>query len=322
MLFATSVSAAEQSATLLFAGDIMMHDTNIKAGKIAAQAAGNKTGYDFRKFFDKIRQTFKDADLVVGNLETKLAGKAAGFTGYPRFNAPDELARDLKWAGFNLLTTANNHALDRGPSGAIRTIQLLDGIGLANTGTYASKPANEKIFITKKNGIRIAVLNYTYGTNGYRPPAGREYLLKYLDRNRMKSDLAKARLQADFVVFFLHFGYEYETKPRAADRKLVDELFAGGADLVIGSHPHVVQPVETKTIIFEGKPKKVSVAYSLGNFVSAQTLPGTDKGLLYKVRIAKQAGARAELKETQSIRIKTLRPRQLGYYGYEVVLDK
>lgn len=268
--------AQSQNLRLVFVGDIMGHDT-----QIASALNTGKAGYDYTPCFKNLEPYLKEADLAIGNLEVTLAGPP--FKGYPQFSSPDELADALKWAGFDILVTANNHALDRGLSGLERTLRLLDTKGLLHTGTFrdAGSRARNYPLLIEKNGIRIALLNYTYGTNGLKvkPPA----IVNRIDRAAIRADLQKAALaEPDFTIVCMHWGKEYELTENAGQRDLARFLFDQGADAIIGSHPHVVQPVR-------GTGRGNLVVYSLGNHISNQRDRYRDGGIAFEMVVEKRS---------------------------------
>ena len=201
-----------RKVTVMAVGDIMMHGSNIRCGY------DHKTKtYDFSPYFEHVTPVFKDADWVLGNLETRLAGKDARYTGYPLFNAPDELASALKKTGFTMVTTANNHCLDRRKAGVIATNRVLDKAGLLHTGSFESQKDHDRVRILKKNGLKMAVLAYTYGTNGLPIPKGDDYLVNLIDFTRIKEDLVRAKAKRpDFIACAIHFGNEYARKAQPA----------------------------------------------------------------------------------------------------------
>lgn len=275
-----------KEAKLIAVGDIMMHSTQTRSGYDAKRQT-----YNFDSFFTPVKNILSQGDWVVGNLETPLAGKdAGGYTGYPLFNAPAQLADAAKKAGFNILTTANNHALDRGEKGVIRTIANLRDRQIQSTGTAASVAEASKPLITTKNNIALAILAYTYGTNGIPIPKGKDYLVSLIDEKKIVKDIAKARKQgADIVTISLHFGDEYQRQPNPQQKQLVENLLKAGADIILGSHPHVVQPYKIfKFPSKNGKTRKAVAIYSMGNFISGQNKDYTDLGVIFQVNIRKK----------------------------------
>lgn len=275
-----------KEAKLIAVGDIMMHGSQIASGYDAKQKK-----YNFDGFFTEVKNIFLTGHWVIGNLETTLAGAAAGgYTGYPLFNSPAELADAAKKAGFNILTTANNHSLDRGEKGVLKTLQNLRDRQLASTGTFASAKEAEKILVVTKNNISMAVLAYTYGTNGIPIPKGKDYLVSLINEKKIVQDIVKARQQGvDLITICLHFGDEYQRQPNSQQKKLVDTLVKAGADIILGSHPHVVQPYK----IFElpgkdGKTRKAVAIYSMGNFISGQIGNYKDLGVIFTVNVRKK----------------------------------
>ncbi|HLO46814.1 MAG TPA: CapA family protein [Kamptonema sp.] len=275
-----------KEAKLIAVGDIMMHGSQTRSGYDSQR----KT-YNFDSFFTEVKDILSTGDWVMGNLETTLAGEdAGGYTGYPLFNAPAELADAVKGAGFNILTTANNHSLDRGEKGVIRTIKNVRDRQLASTGTATSASEANKILMVTKNNILMAIMAYSYGTNGIPLPQGKNYLVSLINTDKIVKDIAKARSQgADIVTICLHFGEEYQRQPNDRQKKLVETLVKAGADIILGSHPHVVQPYQ----IFElprkdGSIRKAVAIYSMGNFISGQIGDYKDLGVIFTVKVRKR----------------------------------
>jgi len=264
---------------ILFVGDIMGHDTQIEGA--FNQQTGN---YNYEPVFRYMKNYFLDADIVVGNLEVTLAGPP--FKGYPQFSSPDELALEARSAGFDMLVTANNHALDRGEQGFKRTLFMLDSLGFLRAGTYNDSLERDSIYpvILEKNGIRLALLNYTYGTNGLKIPP--PFIINRIDTALMSTDLAKAKLaEPDYTLVFMHWGKEYERTENDEQRMLANHIIRNGADAIIGSHPHVVQPIREIKIATDSL-KSYPVVYSLGNFVSNQRAQYKDGGIVAELHIS------------------------------------
>ncbi|MEL6413163.1 MAG: CapA family protein, partial [Bacteroidota bacterium] len=213
-------------ATLTAVGDIMMHRPQTVAGYNSTEKR-----YDFDHFFTKVAELLSAGDWVVGNLETPLAGAEVGYTGYPRFNAPAALARALRKAGFNILVTANNHTLDQGEAGVLKTLAHIRQEGLHPIGTAANPQEAAQVLIVEKHQIKMGILAYTYGTNGIPIPGQKDYLVALIDAQRISKDIAKARqMGADIVTVALHFGTEYRRTPDAKQKKWVLHCLQAGAD--------------------------------------------------------------------------------------------
>lgn len=273
---AVSGQEADQVLTLLFAGDIMGHDGQLES------ALNDSTGkYEYDSVFKYIAPLISAADVAVGNLEVTLGGRP--YKGYPAFSSPDELAAACRNAGFDILGTANNHSADRGPRGIFRTVRVLDSLGIRHTGTWKS-PEERDItspLMICHDSMRIALLAYTYGTNGIvvPPPA----TVAYIDTVRAAADIKRAEwLDADRTVIFIHWGIEYDTLPSADQKLTAAALLRAGSDIVIGSHPHVVQPV---TAVTEKTGISEPVVWSMGNFVSNQRTRRRDGGLMIRLDI-------------------------------------
>ncbi|MCS1351197.1 CapA family protein [Mechercharimyces sp. CAU 1602] len=264
-----------RTITIAAMGDLMMHSDQIQAGK---QADGS---YQYDSFFTEIEPYLKEADLAIANFETTLAGEERPYSGYPRFHAPDAFADAVLRAGFDLVTTANNHSMDTGEKGVIRTYTQLKKSGLIPVGT-APTAAEQKPVIVEKNGIKLAFLAYAEHTNGLPVPAEKQYLVNLIDPVKMKKDIELSKeLGAEAVIVGLHFGPEYQRSPSEQQQKIVEQAFKFGADVVLGGHPHVLQPMKQTEV--EGEEK--FVIYSMGNAISGQTIDYTDEGILVYVTL-------------------------------------
>jgi poly-gamma-glutamate synthesis protein (capsule biosynthesis protein) len=267
-------------AHLMVAGDVMSHMPITQDAYVSSTGA-----YDYSHMLTAPAAQLSQGDYAVANLETVLGG-GPNYSGYPAFNSPDALAYDVKAAGFDLLSTANNHTRDKGVSGIFRTLDVLDEAGLAHVGTYRSQEERDEasgIMVADVGGISVAFLSYTYGLNGYQLSAEYSYAvnlfnldyyttLKEPDYNRLESDLAAAReMGTDLIAVMIHWGVEYQNAPNSYQTELAEFLVAQGADLVLGGHPHVLQPYETITATgWDGQERQGFVCYSLGNFLSNQ----------------------------------------------------
>ena len=263
-------------------GDIMCHNSQYND-------AYKNGEYDFSYVFDDIKKHIETANLAIGNLETTFAGKDRGYASYPTFNTPEILAQDLKELGIDVVSTANNHSLDTGYKGIESTIDYLDEAGILHTGTYKSVEDQENIVIKEVNGLKFAFLAYTYGTNGIPVPSGREYCINLIDKELIKRhlDLAK-NLKPDVICVNMHWGIEYQNSPNAEQEELANFLFENGVDIILGSHPHVLQKMESKEILLSnGELKNGFVIYSLGNFMSGQTKANTRNSIILKLDIIK-----------------------------------
>jgi len=266
---------------MIFVGDVMQHDGQIEA------AYNSTTGtYDYDDGFKFVKPILNEYDLRIANLEVTLAGKP--YKGYPQFSAPDELAKTLVTSGFNVILTSNNHSCDRGDKGVSRTLDVLDELGVKHTGTFRSKAERDATYplMVEKNGVKIAMLNYTYGTNGLTVKA--PLIINYIDSNVIAADVAKAKsLKADYIVCNMHWGIEYKPLPGSYQKKWESYCYELGVDMVIGNHPHVIQPTEKKKI---GNEEKLTV-WSLGNFVSNMSIRYTRGGLMVGANIKKENGS-------------------------------
>ncbi len=265
-------------------GDIMCHLTNIKN----AYNSSSKS-YDFSNVFKNIKDYTQNADITIGNLETTFAGESRGYTGYPTFNTPEILGKNLKDIGVDVLTTANNHCMDKGYSGIVSTLNFLDEYKLAHTGTARSSEEQNTILTQDVNGIKIAFLSFTYGTNGITIPSDKKYSVNLIDKDFIKKQINAAKeKEVDLICVSMHWGTEYKLKPVSSQKDLADFLFENGVDIILGSHPHVLEPMEKRTITLEdGSTKDGFVIYSLGNFVSGQIYANTKSTVILDIQVTK-----------------------------------
>jgi poly-gamma-glutamate synthesis protein (capsule biosynthesis protein) len=279
-----SQSTDTSRLSLVFAGDIMGHDEQITG---AWDATTNS--YNYEPTFRYVKPYVENADMAIANLEVTLGGKP--YKGYPQFSSPDALAIAARDAGFDIFLQANNHALDRGKAGFARTLTMLDSLKVIHSGTFTNSEDRSKNYplIVEKNNIRIALLNYTYSTNGIvlQPP----FIINRIDTALIRRDLGKARLaNPDFIIVCMHWGDEYQRFENQGQRKLASLILKLGADAIVGSHPHVVQPVKFYPDMTDTTRKKI-VVYSQGNFVSNQRAQYKDGGIMVELNLLKTKGA-------------------------------
>lgn len=289
--FLTSLSSLSQSEkdtssgeiSLLFIGDVMGHGPQITS---AYDKTTNQ--YDYTRCFKYIQSEISDADYAIANLEVTLAGPP--FTGYPQFSSPDELAVGCKNAGMDILVTANNHSCDRGGAGIIRTIYVLDSLNIIHSGSYkdsVERAANTPLMIDH-DCFRLAILNYTYGTNGIPFPA--PTIVNLLDKDLIAKDLAVAKTKnADKIIAFVHWGNEYESLAGTWQINMGKYLFDQGVDIIIGAHPHVLQPMVWEKQTADSGQESL-IVYSLGNYISNQRDRKKDGGAMFKLTLEKEQG--------------------------------
>lgn len=272
----------DKKISLVAIGDIMCHNSQFKD-------AYKEGTYDFSYVFTDIKTYIENADIAIGNLETTFAGSKKGYSGYPQFNTPETLAYNLKDIGIDVLTTTNNHCLDSGYNGIESTIDFLDQAEIAHTGTFKSPEDQNTILFKEVNGIKIAFLAYTYGTNGIPIPKGKEYCVNLINKEFILSQLDLAKKgNPDIICVSMHWGVEYQRHPNDEQLDLTDFLFNNGVDIILGSHPHVLQPFEKREITLEDGTKKDGfVIYSLGNFMAAQNKENTRNSIILNLSITK-----------------------------------
>lgn len=252
--------AKTTTASLSAIGDVLIHDS-------VYLDAETESGYDFNPMFEKVKPYLEKSDITVANSESIIGGSEIGVSTYPSFNSPFEVGDALKTAGVDVVTMANNHTLDRGEKAIANAINHWDKIGIAHTGSALSEEKSAQLTTLTENGITFSFLSYTYGTNGIPTPSGKDFLVNRIDKTKIKEDIERAETQSDVVVLSLHFGQEYERLPNEEQKQLVQYAAEQGADIILGSHPHVLQPAEW---IETANGQKSFVIYSLGNFISHQ----------------------------------------------------
>ncbi len=271
-----SVLSVPPQATILFAGDAMQHSAQIDA---ARKSDGS---YDYSECFETIKPYIEDVDYAVVNLETPLGGKP--YSGYPCFCSPDSYATALKDAGFDMFLTANNHTLDRHDRGLKRTIEELDRQGITHIGTYNNEAARDSLIpcIVDINGFSVGFLNYTYGTNGISVTT--DAVVDYIDRNKIHKDIEKTRnAGAEIITVAVHWGDEYRLRPNDRQKQLADYLVREGVDIIMGGHPHVIQPMEIRRDSVSDHT--TLIVYSLGNFISHMKTTDTRGGAMVTVKL-------------------------------------
>lgn len=294
----TEYAAKIKEAEISVVGDLMVHEWQINNAYDK-----NTASYNFEHTFESVYKYLQNADLTVGNLETVLGGKERGYTGYPCFNTPDTFLDALKKAGFDVLTTANNHSMDKGVDALLRTIDVLDNNGMGHFGTYKSQQDRDSVFIKDVNGIKIAFVSATYGVNGIHIPEDKNYVINILSEKLITEDIKRAKSEnPDFIIVMPHMGNEYESYPRDDFKNLIDSMIRAGADAVLASHPHVLQPMEYRTAALDdGTSKTAFVTYSLANFVSSQRTVPRDTGVIVNLKLSKKDDEKAEIVQTNFI---------------------
>lgn len=275
-----------EEVSFLFMGDFMQHGPQITA---ARDSNGN---YNYNHYFDYTESLINSVDFAIANLEVTLAGPP--YSGYPRFCSPDEYAIAIQNAGFDILTTANNHSNDKGSEGLIRTIDILDSLNMTHLGTYKdSTERNQKYpMIIKKNGIKFSLLNYTYGTNGLKTKDPN--IVNMINEDMIIKDISIAKNQkVDKIIVITHWGGEYRSFPDKYQRKWGEWLLSNGADIVIGGHPHWVQPAEYRK---DSLNNEKLIIWSLGNIISNQRREHTDGGSSLQFSLYRDSTGEVKLK--------------------------
>lgn len=274
-----------REAHILFVGDVMAHLPLVRAAEIDHER------YDFSRHFEGVKERFAEADYVVGNLETTLSVRPP-YGGYPAFATPDSYARYMHEAGFDAVTVANNHILDRGTLGVLQTLAALDNADIESVGVRVASlnEGRTEPLVVDVEGFKIALLAYTYGTNSN---FNREVEVGLMDTLTMRRHIESVRQEVDYIFALVHWGDEYARRPNAEQRRMAEWMRGAGVDFVVGSHPHVVQPAEL-WCDDEGRVEG-GVIFSLGNFISNQNSPHTDYGLAANIRIRRDGSLPDEI---------------------------
>ena len=262
----------EYSFSMIMAGDSLIHSA------VYADAY-NGTTYDFKKMLKSIKPIVEKYDLAFINQETIIGGKNLGYSSYPRFNSPEQIGDDLIDTGFDIFNLANNHTLDKGEAGMLNSLSYWSTKNVITIGMNSSFQERDTIKTYEKNGITYAILSYTTVTNGLRVPTGKEYYLNTYDSERVANDIAKVRDKVDIVMVSMHYGTEYTHTPTLEQTEIANYLASLDVDIVIGHHPHVIQPI---TYIDD-----TLVIYSLGNFLSGQIGLNKQIGMLASLDVRK-----------------------------------
>ena len=282
------------SISLVMVGDALIHSAVYYDAQIGDT-------YDFKPMLENMKPIISKYDLAYYNQETILGGSELGLSTYPRFNSPYELGDAFMDAGFNLVSMANNHTLDRGEQAVINSCNYWKEKDVYTAGSYCSQEDRDYVKIYEKNGIKYAMLSYTTTTNGINPPSGKEYYTNIYSDEKAKNDIEKYRDKVDLLMVAMHWGTEYTHTPTYSQQKIANYLSSLGVDIIIGAHPHVVEPIE--------KIGDTLVIYSLGNFISAQVGINKLTGLMVSVNITKDL-------ETNKITIGDVEAELLHtYYG-------
>lgn len=262
----------EYSLNMLMVGDLIVH-TNVY------NDAKTSDTYDFSPMFTNVKDFIKSHDLAFYNQETPFGGKELGYSGYPTFNTPSEIGDEMISLGFNLVSLANNHTMDKGETGAVNSLKYWNSKDIMTAGSYLSEEDRQKVDIREKNGITYNILAYTDLTNS--PiPSGKPYLLNMYNQNKVKVDIERVRDKVDLLIVSMHWGNEYELQPSSRQKEIASYLASLGVDIIIGHHTHSVQPIE----YIDG----TLVIYSLGNFISSQLYDDNLVGLMTSLKIIKR----------------------------------
>jgi len=300
--------------TLMFIGDVMSHMPQVDAARLEDGT------YDYSPCYRYLAPYIATADICIANMEVPLAG--APYSGYPQFSCPDAMMSQLFDAGVDVFLTSNNHTCDKGAKGIRRTIHVMDSLGIPHVGTYLDSTdfQQRNPLIVEKNGFRIAVLNYTYGTNGI--PTPNPFIVNLLDSTAIARDVTRAReLKADYIVVMPHWGIEYERHQNKIQAGYARYMYECGADMVVGGHPHVVQPITLENQNEQGVAQRIT-AYSLGNFVSNQRKRYTDGGIIVKCQLVRDTTGVIQITDYEYLPYWVYKGVCQGKYQYHILPAK
>ena len=271
-----STSVNKKQMSIVMVGDVLTHDS------VLSDAKKDDGTYDFKNMFSDIKPMIKDYDLKYVNQESIIGGPTFKYSGYPTFNAPDEIGNDLIDTGFNIFGLANNHAYDKGETAILYSNKYWSSKDVITAGTYSSFDDRNNIKVYEKNGIKYAFLAYTTSLNGYQLSNDKSYLVNMYSAEHVKEDIDKIKDKTDMIIVAMHWGEEYTNTPTEEQKEIAKYLSSLGVNLIIGTHPHVVQPIEYID--------NTLVIYSLGNFISNQLVLGLNPaiGLMVGVDIVKE----------------------------------
>ncbi len=313
--------AKDITATISVTGDIMFHMPQIRSGYNS-----ESDSYDFTSVFEEIEPYISPSDIAIANLETVVAGNEYSFSGFPRFNSPEEILKAIGETGFDVLSTANNHSIDRGKTGIINTIDFIKKYNMTNVGTY--KEPTQRVLIKEVNGIKLGLISYTYGCNGLESLLTDEelnYMVNIIDEEKIKEDIQLAEtMGVDMTLVLIHWGNEYQLEPSEEQKTLGRKMLEWGADIILGSHPHVIQ----KSEIVQHNGEKKFIIYSMGNFISNQrreTISNsrakyTEDGIIITLELIKHGlTGRTTIKDVDFIPTWVYRYKEDGKLTYKIV---
>lgn len=287
---------AEPEIDIVMVGDILLHENVQESGKLEDGT------YNYDHLFANITEDIQEADIAIANQEVILGGTEIGLYGYPNFNGPYEVGDALAKAGFNVILHATNHTLDRGKTALVNCMDFWNTkhSDVAVLGIFESQDAyDNNIYVYEQDGVKIAILNYTYGTNGMPTPDDMPFAVAMLEEEKVLADLEKANMEADFVVVCPHWGTEYQHTQSAEQQRWAQLFLENGVDLVLGTHPHYIQPVEMLT---DEEGNQMLVYYSLGNFINSTGESGrgtADRmiGCMAEITVARKENGEVYIKE-------------------------
>lgn len=274
-----TIPSKENNITINLAatGDILMHNTVLASGKVGIN------DYNYDHLFAPIKHISSQADYATISLEAVMAGAEYGYTGYPLFNTPDSTATALKASGFDFVSITGNHCMDRGLKGTLRSLEVIKNSGLDTTGVFASAQEKDQYLIKDIKGIKVGFVAYTYGTNAIPIPNNTPYLVNILNPQAVQKDITALKPQVDLLVLLPHWGVEYNHYPTEEQQKMALSWLENGADIILGSHPHVIQPAQLLNI----NGQKKFVIYSMGNSLGHQRGNERNSGVIVNLKITK-----------------------------------
>lgn len=291
--------------SIVMVGDVLIHKTLYEEAKV------DDNNYNFSYMFDEVKELFNGYDLKFYNQESIIGDKSLGLSTYPRFNSPDEIGDTMIKMGFNLVSLANNQSLDKGEKGIINSLNYWENKDVVTSGMFLNEKEKSKERIYESNGIKYAFFAYAEHTNGIQTPKNKEYLVNIYSDNQAYEDITKIKDKVDLIIVSMHWGNEYQNIPSQKQKNIASFLSTLGVDIIIGHHPHVIQPIEliNDTLVF----------YSLGNFISGQNTNDRLTGLISSINIEFKKGNKKLKKEIKNINADLVYTYHNNYKNYKVI---
>ena len=311
-----TASNTDTTFTLTAIGDIVGNTS------LTSDALNTSTNqYDFSYIFEDISYYIKNSSITVANLETTFSGEDNGYRNYSRYNSPDKLANNLKKLGVDVVSTAGNHCLDYGYDGLSRTIDVLDQADISHVGTYNSKESQDSILIKYVKGIKLAFIDFTFSSNKLNIPSDKSYCVNLIDKDFIKEQLDLAKKQSpDIIICSIHWGNENSSSVTSSQKEYADFIFENGADIILGTHPHLLQPMEKRTVTLQdGTTKDGFIIYSLGDFINGKNQKKYNSSVILELTITKHTDNKITIDKANYIPIYMYKDNSKKYNKFRLL---